>query len=261
MRGIWANGDAREFFYRGKVVGFAGENAVLFGGETQSEGPEGVFDVGIAVTSIDEHGTGSVGEKTDAALRNAILVVGINPTERDGLVGVGNSRPKLLGGKDSVVAVVVLHGDIVVKGEAFESEFGGDSIVAGGGFLGVDVVQARSVVNEDSGHKVAFVHEFAGGLGHKPWRLGDELVDGHNVSWFKVGRGQMACVVGRAPGLPFGFAEEAPGAFGNVAVSNADGKDALLGGLLEAVEGQVPILEMVAHEEVSGLGLRGDRRG
>jgi hypothetical protein len=54
------------------------------------------------------------------ALHNAILVVGIDPTKRDGLFRSFHSLAELLGGKDAIVTVVISHCDIVLMIKALE---------------------------------------------------------------------------------------------------------------------------------------------
>jgi hypothetical protein len=61
------------------VVGLVRQNAILFRGKMQSEGPEGVLDVGIAMVSIDKHCMCVIGEISNVVLCNAILVVGVDP--------------------------------------------------------------------------------------------------------------------------------------------------------------------------------------
>ena len=80
------NGDARELFDRREMVGLSRKNTILLRSKTQGERPEGIFDVGVVVACVDEHSPSSIGEDLDLALRDAILMVGINPTKRNSLI-------------------------------------------------------------------------------------------------------------------------------------------------------------------------------
>ena len=57
----------------------------MFGNKAKGKRPESVFDIGVAVASIDEHGSCLIGQIANVTLRDAVLVVGIDPTKGYGL--------------------------------------------------------------------------------------------------------------------------------------------------------------------------------
>jgi hypothetical protein len=139
----------------------------LLQGKTKGKGPAVVCGERIAVTSVQEHGADAISEDADTTLCNPILAVGVNAAEGKGLIRGINGGPEFLGGKNTIVAVVMLDGNVVTLSEAFEGR---------GGSLGVDVVEPRGMIHEDCGNVVLLVFEFPGGLGDKPRGFGDELV-------------------------------------------------------------------------------------
>ena len=158
-----------------------------------------------------------------------------------------------------MVTMVMLHGDVVAGRKALEGLFGLNGVVGRCGGLGMDIVQPGGVVHEDGGDVVPLMFEFPSGLCDEAGDLGDELIDGDNIAGFKLGLGEMTWGLGAAPRLAFGFAKEATCTLGDAAMSHACWEDALLGGLLDSVHWEMSKFEVIAHEEVFCLHLKGRR--
>jgi hypothetical protein len=103
--------------------------------------------------------------------------------------------------------MIVFDVYVVPMSKALKSSLGFKSIICVGGFLGVDVIKAGFVVDEDGSNKVSLFHDFACCLSNKARDLGDELVDGDGVARLEVGHGQMTTVMGSSPRLALGLAE------------------------------------------------------
>jgi hypothetical protein len=96
---------------------------------------------------------------SDGFLCNAILEVGIDPTEGESLsFGVVAVLEGVIC-KSSIVAVVVKDADTVLLGEVLESSLGFHGLL--GGELGhqMDVIEPRVVVHKDGGCRVALLGE------------------------------------------------------------------------------------------------------
>jgi hypothetical protein len=202
------------------------------------------------VAGIQKHGTGAFCEGLDATFGNAILMMSIDAAESNRLFGCVDGRAELLGGKDAVVTVVVFDTDVMPMVKALKGSLGFKSVVSVGGFLGVDVIEAGCVVNEDGSNEMSLFHEFACCLSNKAGDLGDELVDGDNVTRLEISGRKMATVMGSSPRLALGLAEEASGALGDATMCDLLGEGTLSGRLLEASKGEVPKAKVVGHEEV-----------
>jgi hypothetical protein len=137
-----AYGNVGELFDGRKAVGFAREDTILFGRKAEGKGPQGVLDIWIAMASVDEHGAGAVSEVLDAALRNTILMVGVNSAEGDGLFRIGYCFSKLFSSEDAIVTVVVFDCDVMHESEALKGLLSRNCIVTGRHFLSMYVVQA-----------------------------------------------------------------------------------------------------------------------
>jgi hypothetical protein len=122
--------------------------------------PEGEVDGGRpALARMQELLLRTLSEIPDGFLCNAILEVGIDPTEGE-LLSLGAAA--VLEGvvcKSSVVAVVVEDADTVLLGEVLEGLLGFHGFL--GGKLGhqMDVLEPRVVVHKDGGHCVALLGE------------------------------------------------------------------------------------------------------
>jgi hypothetical protein len=69
-------------------------------------------------------------------------------------------------GKNAIVTVVVFDGDVVSGCKTFEGFFGLGRLSSGGGFLGVNVVQTRGVVDKNSSNHMSAIGHFSGTLGN-----------------------------------------------------------------------------------------------
>jgi hypothetical protein len=98
-------------------------------------------------------------EISDGFLCNAILEVGIDPTEGE-LLSFGTAA--VLEGvvcKTSVVAVVVEDADAVLFGEVLKGSLGIHGFLGGELHHQMDVLEPGVVVHEDGGHCVALLGE------------------------------------------------------------------------------------------------------
>jgi hypothetical protein len=77
----------------------------------------------VAMSSIDQHRSSPIGEVLDPTFGNAVLVVGVDAAKSHSLVCVFNRGAELLGGKNTIVAMVVVDGYVVLFGEALEGLF------------------------------------------------------------------------------------------------------------------------------------------
>jgi hypothetical protein len=158
----------------------------LLQGKTKGKEPEVVRGKRIAVTSIQKHGATAILEVADTTLSNPILVVGVNATEGNGLIGGINGGPEFLGCNNTVDTVVVVDGNMMTLSEALKSFLGFNGVIGRGGSLGVDVVESRGVVHEDCGDVMSFMFAFPGGLGDKPGGFGDQLVHKDHIARLKL---------------------------------------------------------------------------
>ena len=110
--------------------------------------------------------------------------MGVDAAERDCLMCVVDGSAELTGSEDAVVTMVVLHGDVMPVGKAFESGLGFKCVISTGGLLGVYVVKPRGMVNKNGCNKMSFILEFTCGLGYQPRSCGDELNNRDTISWF-----------------------------------------------------------------------------
>jgi hypothetical protein len=94
------------------------------------------------------------GQVLDSAFRDAVLMVCIDTTEGDSLVGGINGVPELTRSEYTVIAMVMFNGDMVPVGKVLKGGLGLESVVGTDGLLGVDVVKPGGVVHKDSGDKV-----------------------------------------------------------------------------------------------------------
>ncbi len=117
------NSDTSEEFQRGFSVGPLWDSAIDFGSQRKRKGPQMVSCKRVAMTSVDQHGSGSIGKVLDPTFGNAVSVVGVDTTKSHSLIGVFNRGAELLGGKDTIVARVVVDGYVVLFGEALEGLF------------------------------------------------------------------------------------------------------------------------------------------
>jgi hypothetical protein len=118
------NSDTSEEFQRGFSVGPLRDSAIDFGSQTKGKGPEMVSRKRVAMTSVDQHGSGSIGKVLDPTFGNAILMMGVDSAESHGLTSGVDCSAELFGGEDAIVAVVVFDGHIVLLGEPFKGLFG-----------------------------------------------------------------------------------------------------------------------------------------
>lgn len=125
------------------------------------------------MASIDEHRACSVGQVLDAPFGDSILMVSVDTTERDRLIGTLNRIAKLGAGKNAIVTVVVFDGDMVSGCKTFEGFFCLDRLSSGGRLLGVDVVQTRGVVDKNSSNRMSAIGHFSGTLGNQSGGFGD----------------------------------------------------------------------------------------
>lgn len=158
-----------------------------------------------------------MGHIFDAIFGAAVLMVGIDAAESEGLTGCGNGLAEGGGVEETIVGVVVTDVDPVSGKEAFESEFGGD----GGRLIEfgheVNVCEVGEVVDKDGG---ACVTEGGGGaamIGDESRGRTDELVDADNLSR-EGGRLDGTKIAGAfgAPRFAMGFAISASRAGGRV---------------------------------------------
>jgi hypothetical protein len=120
----------------------------------------------------------------DGLFCNAILEVGVNPTEGEPLP---LCTAAVFGGvvcKLSVVAVAVEDADAVLPGKVFEGSFGFHCFF--GGELGheVDVLQSQVVVNKDGGHCIAFLGKCSLQLGNEAHLHQNHLIGTNTLSCF-----------------------------------------------------------------------------
>ncbi len=113
----------------------------------------------LALARMEELLPRTLPEISDGFLCNAILAVGIDPTEGE-LLSFGAAA--VLEGvvcKTSLVAVVVEDADAVLLGEVFEGLLGVHGLLGGELCHKMDVLEPGVVVHKDSGHCVALLSE------------------------------------------------------------------------------------------------------
>ncbi len=122
--------------------------------------PGGQVDGGRpALVRMEELLPRTLPEISDGFLCNAILEVGIDPTEGESL---SFGAAAVLGGvvcKTSIVAVVVEDADAVLFGKVLEGLLGFHGLLVGELGHQMDVLEPRVVVHEDSGCCVALLGE------------------------------------------------------------------------------------------------------
>jgi hypothetical protein len=122
--------------------------------------PEGQVDGGRpALACMEELLPRTLPEISDGFLCNAILEVGIDPTEGE-LLSFGAAA--VLEGvvcKLSVVAVVVEDADAVLLGKVLEGLLGFHGLLLGEFGHQMDVLEPRVVVQEDGGCRVVLIGE------------------------------------------------------------------------------------------------------
>ncbi len=122
--------------------------------------PEGQVNGGRpALAHMEELLSRTLSEISNGFLRNAILEVGIDPTDGESL---SLSTAAVLEGvvcKSSIVAVIVEDADAVLLGKVLKGSLGIHGFL--GGELGcqMDVLEPGVVVQDDGGHCVALLGE------------------------------------------------------------------------------------------------------
>jgi hypothetical protein len=122
--------------------------------------PESQVDGGRpALARMQELLPRTLPEVSDGFLCNAILEVGIDPTEGESLSFCTAAVLEGVVCKSSVVALVVEDADVMLLGEVFEGLLGFHGFL--GGKLGhqMNVLEPRVVVHKDGGCHVALVGE------------------------------------------------------------------------------------------------------
>ncbi len=103
----------------------------------------------------------------DSFLCNAILEVGIDPTEDESLPLCTAAVFEGVVCKSSIVTVVVEDADAVLLRKVFEGLFGFHCFFRDELGHQVDILQSRAVVDEDSGCCIAFLGECSLQLGNE----------------------------------------------------------------------------------------------
>jgi hypothetical protein len=114
--------------------------------------------------------------------------------------------------------MIVFDSHLVLFGKVRKGAFGLKRVFCLRRCLLVDVVKSRGLVDKNSGNGVTTFHKCAGALGNQAGSLGDQLINGNNVTWF---RGSSTDVTGRAASTPrgtLGFAKKAACTFGYMAI-------------------------------------------
>jgi hypothetical protein len=92
---------------------------------------------GPAMFGVHDHGSCSILEVADFPFSDAVLEMGVDAAEREGLTLLSTVRPEDVVGKAAVVTVVLVNGDVVPTSEQLEGVFGGKCLDSTGGFLHV----------------------------------------------------------------------------------------------------------------------------
>ena len=136
----------------------------------------------IVMDGMEELGASAFSQLPNTMLSNAVLMMGVDAAERDGLARVMNLVHKGLCSKDAVVAMVVPNGNAVKLSITLESTFRLDSFLSVGGMLNMDVGQARGMVDEYGGNMVAASSQTAGILCYESRKWGNELINRYAIA-------------------------------------------------------------------------------
>ena len=123
--------------------------------------------LGIMMLGMEELRTGAFRELPNAMFSNAILMVRIDSTERDHLLGVMDFVHKRFGSKNTVVTMVVLDGYAVKVSISLESALCLNGFLSIGSMLNMDIGQAGGMVDENRSNMIAASCQFAGVLGYE----------------------------------------------------------------------------------------------
>lgn len=152
--------------------------------QPEGVGPEvgGDGGAGPAMFGVHNHGACAILQVSDAALRNAVLKVCVDPAKCKALSLLNAVVAEGVLGEPSVVAVIVLDGDVARPCEALESVFGSESFDCTGRFLKMNVCQSTEMIDEDGGASEALCGGFAFGVGNEAWSGALQLVHGDDIA-------------------------------------------------------------------------------
>ena len=173
---------------------------------------------------VKEGGAGTFGYVFDATLGLSVLMMGVDATESEALVGFENGGFENFGIEKAVVGMIMSDGDAVGCAYAFESELcfdGGIGVHVG---HEVDVGEIREVIGENGGADVAFKGGTTTVRGDKAWCGADKLVYADDLA--RGGGHFEATVIFHALGAPrfaMSLAVSAAGAGWRVHVSEVGG--------------------------------------
>lgn len=97
---------------------------------------------------MDEHGVGPLGDCSDVALHNSILMMSVDATVLDGLLLMKAGRAKVPRPKNAIISVIAL--DSMVEGHAvlLEVELGRNRFLSSCGDMGVKVDISAGMIDK-----------------------------------------------------------------------------------------------------------------
>lgn len=118
--------------------------------QSQGIGPKiGGNCVGPTMFGVNDHGACAILKVAYLPLRDSVLKVGVDTTERESLSFLRTISAKGIVGKASVVAMVLLDGNVMSSSKQLECVFGCEGFDGAGGFLHVEVSDAAKMIHED----------------------------------------------------------------------------------------------------------------
>ena len=91
--------------------------------------------------SMQQLNARSIGEHADAVLGDAILMVRVNATKRDGLLAFGDFLKKSRRLEDTIIGMVVLNGHAAFASMLFKCFLSGDCIIGIGSLVNMHVAE------------------------------------------------------------------------------------------------------------------------
>ena len=120
---------------------------------------------------MEKHGSCRFGKVSNASFSYSVLVMRIYPTEGDGLMSAINRVAKFLSGEDTVIGMVMFHGDVMFSCELFECLFCVNGVVCAIFGVKMNIIQTGRVIDKNRRVPVSLLGEFSCYLRDKTWCL------------------------------------------------------------------------------------------